>query len=378
MSPPDAAIAALLEAFVAHFNRHGDAHAGPRLGPLLEQAGFNAVQIEMLGVHHWCPSGRGQVHDFCRFLLGLIEPELPAPRWQRGSRSVRSGLASWTNDAMGPSASAPIRGRGSAAAWEEGWPRPRPGEDEAISPEGMDFFERQWSSYRAIVEHDLMEHRAVAAATAVAIDAWLAARPGHAPAATMVDLGCGDLALLAPLLQRLPLGHYTGLDQAGVVLPLAHAALGEVPYPTQWLEGDLLAWAQGQLDPPNATAAPQSTDILHSSFAIHHLDSQAKGNFLEGARRRINPDGLFIWVDVFREPGESRTAYTERYMSRIRSSWHPLNAEQQAHVISHIGSFDIPADREAITAAARAAGWHWTWAWQGPHQAEALAVLTPA
>mgnify|MGYP003337045395 CR=1 FL=1 len=28
----------------------------------------------------------------------------------------------------------------------------------------MDFFDRQWRSYRAIVDHDLMEHRAVAEA----------------------------------------------------------------------------------------------------------------------------------------------------------------------------------------------------------------------
>jgi hypothetical protein len=240
----------------------------------------------------------------------------------------------------------------------------------------MDFFERQWSSYRAIVEHDLMEHRGVAAVTAVTIDTWLAARPEPAP--SMVDLGCGDLALLAPLLQRLPLGRYTGLDQAAVVLPLAQAALGAVPYPTHWLKGDLLAWARGQLDPPNATATAQRTDILHSSFAIHHLDNQAKGSFLEAARGRINPDGLFIWVDVFREPGESRTAYLGRYIHRIQSSWHPLDAAQQEQVISHISSFDIPADREAIAAAARTAGWNWTWAWQGTHQAEAMAVLTPA
>jgi ubiquinone/menaquinone biosynthesis C-methylase UbiE len=271
-------------------------------------------------------------------------------------------------------------GSASEAAWRIGIPGHHGivQQDEEIDSRVMDFFDRQWSSYRAIVEHDLMEHRAVAAATAVTIDAWLAARPGHAPAATMVDLGCGDLALLAPLLHRLPLGRYTGLDQAGVVLPLAQAALGEVPYPTQWLEGDLQAWAQGQLDPPNATAALQSTDILHSSFAIHHLNDQAKSSFLEAARRRINPNGLFIWVDVFREPGESRTAYIERYINRIRSGWHQLNAEQQDHVISHLTSCDLPADREAITAAARAAGWQWQWAWQGAHQAEALAVLTPA
>ncbi|MFM7634743.1 MAG: SAM-dependent methyltransferase, partial [Cyanobacteriota bacterium] len=134
-------------------------------------------------------------------------------------------------------------------------------------------------------------------------------------------------------------------------------------------EGDLLAWAQ--------ESAAQSTDILHSAFAIHHLDDGGKARFLRAARRRISPDGLFLWVDVFREPGESRTAYIARYVERIRTGWQPLTAEQQDHVISHLSSCDMPADRAEIPAAAEAAGWTWRWAWQGAHRAEATAVLTP-
>ncbi|MBM5799153.1 MAG: class I SAM-dependent methyltransferase [Cyanobacteria bacterium K_Offshore_0m_m2_072] len=245
----------------------------------------------------------------------------------------------------------------------------------------MDFFERQWSSYRAIVEHDLMEHRAVAAATAATIDDWLARRAATAPAPSMVDLGCGDLALLAPLLQRLPLAHYTGLDLAAVVLPLAQAALGTVPYPTHWLEGDLQAWAQGDLDERDDGGSgeqPRRTDILHSAFAIHHLDADAKATFLQAARRRISPGGLFIWVDVFREPGESRDTYIARYVNRINAGWPQLSSAQKEHVTSHLRSFDIPADRDAVAAAAQNTGWNWNWGWQGSHQAEALAVLTPA
>jgi hypothetical protein len=252
-------------------------------------------------------------------------------------------------------------------------------QDERVNAGVMDFFERQWSSYRAIVEHDLMEHRAVADATANAIASWLAARPAEAPAPALVDLGCGDLALLPPLLQRLPLGSYTGLDLAAVVLPLAQRALGTVPYPCHWLEGDLLAWAQGRLEGADRAGKElPSADILHSAFAIHHLDDDAKGSFLEAARRRISPGGLFLWVDVFREPGESREAYVARYSRRIQAGWPQLSHEQQEHVISHLSSFDIPADRDAIEASAKAAGWHWRWAWQGAHRAEAMAVLTPA
>ena len=78
VSPPDPAIEAMLSAFVAHFNRHGHAHAGPTLGPWLEQAGFDQVRNTMVGIHHWCPSRRNHVEGFCRYLLAFIEPERSA------------------------------------------------------------------------------------------------------------------------------------------------------------------------------------------------------------------------------------------------------------------------------------------------------------
>jgi hypothetical protein len=249
----------------------------------------------------------------------------------------------------------------------------------------MDFFERQWSSYRAIVEHNLMEHRSVAACTAAVLEGWLSKRPTTAPAPSMIDLGCGDLALLAPLLRRLPLNDYTGLDLAAVVLPLAQQALGDVPYPTRWQEGDLLQWALDDAAPErdDASATPHmqahtQPDILHSAFAIHHLSNDQKLIILEGARRRINSGGIFIWVDVFRKPGESLPNYANRYAARVHNDWQALDPVQRSHVVTHLRQFDIPADQELIEVAAVAAGWKWEWAWRGQHQAEALAVLTPA
>lgn len=239
----------------------------------------------------------------------------------------------------------------------------------------MDLFEKQWASYQAVVAHDLMEHRAVATATADAIEGWLAQRPSEASAPVMVDLGCGDLARLGPLLRNLPLASYTGLDQAGVVLPLAEQALGPVAYPTQWVEGDLLAWAT---DAGSSDATTTPVDILHSAFAVHHLDQPQKATFLAAARQHISPNGIFVWTDVFREPGESRDAYIGRYVHRIRTGWSMLTAEQQEHVISHLSSFDIPADRAEIQATAESCGWQWRWTWNGAHNAEATAVLTSA
>jgi SAM-dependent methyltransferase len=237
----------------------------------------------------------------------------------------------------------------------------------------MDFFAQQWGSYRAVVEHDLMEHQAVAAATAAALESWLAEREAGALAPRMVDLGCGDLALLAPLLRRLPLGAYTGLDLTAQVLPLAQQALGDVPYPCQWIEGDLLRWATEATD-----SGDGPIEILHSAFAIHHLSDSEKQRLLESLRTRITPGGLFIWVDVFRDCGESRDAYVQRYLQRIAAGWPQLSPEQRDHVSQHLAAYDNPAERSTIETAAEAAGWHWRWAWTGAHRAEAMAVLTPA
>ena len=63
----------------------------------------------------------------------------------------------------------------------------------------MSLFEQQWQTYRTVLEHDAMEHRAAAAATGEELQTWLAQRPAHRPPPTLVDLGCGDLARMADL-----------------------------------------------------------------------------------------------------------------------------------------------------------------------------------
>ena len=83
--PANPAIEALLAAFVTHFNRHGNAQAGPQLGRLLEQAGFTDVAVTMVGIHHWCPGQSLEVQAFCSYLLGFITPELAALESAAGS-----------------------------------------------------------------------------------------------------------------------------------------------------------------------------------------------------------------------------------------------------------------------------------------------------
>jgi len=236
----------------------------------------------------------------------------------------------------------------------------------------MDFFENQWSTYKRIVQHDFMHHRALLGAVEQVLKHYFDGAPaGHRP--HFVDLGCGDADPLAAVLRDLPLGSLLGLDQASSVLPLAAKALGEVPYPCDWIQGELLEWATA------ATPQTHPVDILYSSFAIHHLDGESQEAFLAGVRKKIKPKGIFLWADIFREPGESIDDFRLRYTQRMTDHWGgALQPQQLAHACFHVSHYDLPADRATIGTTARNQGWNLAWIWAGPDQAEALAVLTPA
>ena len=233
----------------------------------------------------------------------------------------------------------------------------------------MSLFEEQWQTYRTVLEHDSMEHRAIADATAAVFWSWIDQRGEQAPPVVLVDLGCGDLAHLAPLFRSLPLRSYTGLDLAASVLPLAERQMGPVAFPCHWIRGDLLLWAEAEVDEP--------VDLIHSAFAIHHLSDADKVRFLAGARRHIADDGLLIWTDVFQEEHESRACYLERYVSRVQH-WPGLSGQQRDAVVAHLQHGDWPARRGWIESVASDCGWALTWSWRGQHQAEALALLRPS
>lgn len=233
----------------------------------------------------------------------------------------------------------------------------------------MELFERQWQTYRSIVDHDWMEHRGVTGAAAQALRTWLDLHPERRGEARLLDLGCGDLALMATVFASLPLKSYVGVDLTEQVLPLARAALGAVPFGVEFHHADVSTFIE---------TLGAEVDLVHAALVLHHLSDEQKGEFLSVLRGCIRQDGAFVWADVFREPGESRADYVTRYAARIRGDWCEIDDSSREAIVTHMSTFDFPADREAIVAVARRAGWNWEWLWHGRHRAEAVALLTPA
>jgi 2-polyprenyl-3-methyl-5-hydroxy-6-metoxy-1,4-benzoquinol methylase len=231
----------------------------------------------------------------------------------------------------------------------------------------VDFFERQWQTYRTVVEQDWMEHRGVTAACAAALDGWFDEHPDRRGTARLLDLGCGDLALIAPVLRRLPLGSYVGVDLTEQVLPMARSALGHAPFTAEFRHGDI-----------RSIPGTEPYDLVHACLVLHHLRDEEKRRFLAQLLPRVRTDGAFLWADVFCEPGESLADYRGRYATRIRQGWRALSEDDREAIVTHMNTYDFPAEREAIVAVAAECGWQWRWLWQGTHRAEAVALLTPA
>lgn len=194
-----------------------------------------------------------------------------------------------------------------------------------------------WELYRAIIDGNCMEHREVGAA----ITPVLAERTSPF---TILDLGCGDAALLAPVLPDLPLARYIGVDIAQGALDAARALLAPVRDRVELRQADLMA--------PLADA--ETFDVILISFALHHFDAAGKRAFLAAARDRLRPGGDLLLIDVVRTDGQSRDDYLDFYDDYVHT-W-PVSADLAGRIITHVRRNDWPEEVSTLPQWATAAG----------------------
>jgi len=199
-----------------------------------------------------------------------------------------------------------------------------------------------WQIYQTVIAEDYMNHRAIHAA----VGELLAAR---AAPFTILDLGCGDASQLALTLRDLPVRQYTGVDLSPHALALAHenttgAGIADVDV----VHDDLLHFVQ--------TSAPSSYDVIHSGFALHHLQQDEKAAAFAAIAQLLKPDGQFILYDIVRQSHESREAYLNRYLTTIDAEWTALSLAERAKARVHITTYDFPETEATLLEQATQAG----------------------
>lgn len=202
----------------------------------------------------------------------------------------------------------------------------------------------EWRVYETLLVHDYMDHRAFFARLQQEIVARFD-RP-----VTMLDIGCGDLTPMLPLLRDTPVRRYVGIDEASAALAVAARRLREFPFESRLVDGDLrvrLAELQGPFD------------VIVASFSLHHLaDDADKLAAFAACRRLLDAGGFVALIDVFSGERESRERYVERWIAHADARYAALAPEQKSLLFEHVRARDYPLSVDRCRALARSVGLH--------------------
>jgi SAM-dependent methyltransferase len=227
--------------------------------------------------------------------------------------------------------------------------------------DAIDFF-RAWDTYAKVVAANYMFHRELGQGVRDALRRRFEGR-----SFSLLDLGCGDAAAMAPLLEDLSVESYKGVDLAPPALALARRNLARLDCRVELVEADFMSALKD--------SAPQ--DVIHSSFAQHHLTSEGKAEFFQLSAKRLNPGGLLILVDVTREEDESHDDYMRNYPAWLRETMTSLATEELDQICDHLTQNDMPETASNLRAQAERAG---LVALEGavPHRWHRLLLFAPA
>lgn len=223
-----------------------------------------------------------------------------------------------------------------------------------------DFFSN-WAVYRAVIDNDCMEHRDIFAAVAQIL-------ADRAEPFTVLDLGCGDSAGIAPVLVDFPLARYVGVDCAAPALDFAREMLAPLADRVELRVADMMGYL---------SANDEGFDVILASFALHHFADEAdKLQFLRVALERLRPGGEVILIDVVRRDAETRGEYIDRYADYVRT-W-PLADDTRRRICEHVSGCDYPEEVSRMARIAGESGFGTvTEFYRGGHDTQAAWRLTP-
>lgn len=191
-------------------------------------------------------------------------------------------------------------------------------------------FNDSWTLYKKIVQGDYMHHKLF---NRLALDVLEEFKQG--PDIQMLDIGSGDAEPIIPLIKNLPITRYTGIDLSDVVLEKCAVTLGTLNIEFKLKQGDMEVVINQEEGP---------FDLIHSSYAIHHLSDRGKPSLLKKISSLLRPGGVFIYIDIIREEGQSLEQYRKDYNEYIEN-WIGITPMEKLVVTDHIKQFDFPATR---------------------------------
>ena len=158
----------------------------------------------------------------------------------------------------------------------------------------------------------------------------------------MADFGCGDLSSTAKLLSSQAfngkINTLIGVDGAPDLLKTAQTNVQGLACTKNFLCGDMLGMCRKM--------KTGSLDVIFTSYALHHLQTFEKKDFVLECKRVLRPGGIFVMVDAVRTPGQSR----DEWISTLEAEFRANQREGLEGVLEHMHTSDFPDTIETICA----------------------------
>jgi hypothetical protein len=211
--------------------------------------------------------------------------------------------------------------------------------DEAVDDQAaLEQFQKQWTTYQKLVDHDSVAQRETAALLHNALKALT-------KSFDFLDIACGDAGQMKQALEGTKIRHYRGIDLSEPALELAAKNLAGAPFAVDLDHCDFVEML---------TKHPEPTDVAWCSLSLHHLSTDGKRQLLTaicGTARNF----LMIYEPTLAK-GEDRKAFLERFRHVNRPAWLFLTSEEWTQVDHHVTTCDFPETDATWCALGREAG----------------------
>lgn len=205
------------------------------------------------------------------------------------------------------------------------------------------YFDSNWQRYLTSVANNALNHKEMFST----LDYFLSNLP-HKNEITLADLGCGDSSAILNSLKKNTPKRYIGVDAAQGILSQAQFTLAEIACEKQFICADISSVVK-QL--------PEPTDIIFSSYTLHHLSHANKKIFLQDCLEKLAPNGYFIMVDGVLAVNQTREQWLEALRVKLGYTDPNLSQEEIDYLMEHPTKDDFPESIATFAAMAKELGW---------------------